>query len=128
MIYNAIALSECGNFEGAVLCVAILNMVHMFMGGFMILATVLLCLWCNAYAMGTGDLSSALKPVEAFITSDLSRIIMLSGCGLYAWRAWSEGNPMGLVGAGVIALAAQSLFQYIKTAHPLVEGATCTLF
>ena len=93
----------------------------------MILSIILCFVWFQACAMGDGALSGALKPVETFITSDLSRIIMLSGCGLYAWRAWSEGNPMGLVGAAVIALAAQSLFQYIKTAHPLVESLTCTL-
>lgn len=103
-------------------------MVRMFGVVHMLLFAVLLFAWCDVHAMGTGELSNALKPVETFITSDLSRIIMLSGCGLYAWRAWSEGNPMGLVGAGVIALAAQSLFQYIKTAHPLVENLACTLF
>lgn len=71
-------------------------------------------------AAGNGALQQVLLPVEQFIASDLARIVMLCGCGLYAWRAWSEGNPMGLAGAGAIALAAQSLFQYIQTAHPLV--------
>jgi len=92
-----------------------------------VLAVSLFFIQCSLYALGAGDLSKALAPVEDFITSDLSRIIMLSGCGLYAWRAWSEGNPMGLVGAGAIALAAQSLFGYIKTAHPLTGFDPCAL-
>ena len=82
----------------------------------------------DACAVGASDLSRALAPVEAFITSDLARIIMLSGCGMYAWRAWSEGNPMGLVGAGAIALGAQSLFHYVKDAHPIVWDAVCALY
>ncbi|MCY4414310.1 MAG: hypothetical protein OXC30_04975 [Alphaproteobacteria bacterium] len=85
----------------------------------MISFILIIFLYAGSVLAGTdGALREALKPVEDFIVSDLSRIVMLSGCGLYAWRAWSEGNPMGLVGAGAIALAAQSLFQYIQNVHP----------
>lgn len=93
----------------------------------MIIINMLLCGSC-LYAGTDGALREALEPIEKFITSDLSRIVMLSGCGLYAWRAWSEGNPMGLVGAGAIALAAQSLFQYIQKAHPITAGLLCILY
>ena len=84
------------------------------------MSLILFLLAKNIYAAGNNALQQALLPVEQFITSDLSRIVMLCGCGIYAWRAWSEGNPMGLAGAGAIAIAAQSLFQYIQAAHPLV--------